>query len=222
MQATDVISRPNLSETVQAAIRAMIVDGRLEAGARINEVHLSERLGVSRTPLREALNRLTAEGAVEAEARRGYFVRPLTLDEFEQVYGLRPILDPAALRLAGLPAAARLTRLLALNRELAAADTPEAAISLDDAWHAALLADCPNRVLLDMIETMKLRTRRYELALMRQSQQVMRATEDHAAIIAALKAGDLERACLALETNMRSGASPIVDWLKSRNSGAKR
>src|SRR5262245_36973472 len=102
-QALSQLDRPNISDVLATALRDMIVDGRLPAGERINEVHLAARLQVSRTPLREALGRLVAEGALTSVPRIGYFVCPLTLDEFEQLYPIRAILDPEALRLAGIP-----------------------------------------------------------------------------------------------------------------------
>jgi len=215
------LARDNISDSVAAEVRRRIVDGRLPAGERINEVHLSGELGVSRTPLREALGRLAAEGALRNVPRFGYFVRALTLEEFEQIYDIRPLLDPEALRLAGVPAPKRMERLEKLNRRLAAARGPEAAIELDDAWHRELLAECPNRVLVELIENIILRTRRYELALMRETSNVLRATEDHSRILAALSAGNLDGACAALRHNMRSGRAPIVSWLEARESRAE-
>ncbi|MBS0298218.1 MAG: GntR family transcriptional regulator [Proteobacteria bacterium] len=221
MQNVVALKRTNASEQVAEAVRAMIVDGRLAEGERINEVRLSTALGVSRTPLREALGRLAAEGALTSAPNLGYFVRPLTLEEFEDVYGLRPILDPEALRLAGLPSPERLARLEALNRDLAKARTPEEAIALDDAWHLELLADCPNRLLLEMIGNVILRTRRYELALMRETVNVLNATGEHDAILAALGASDLDGACRALKRNMQSGREPILAWLSERAPNPK-
>lgn len=222
MQSVIQLRRENLSDAAEAAIRAMIADGRLAGGERLNEVHLAEALGVSRTPLREALNRLVHEGAIEARPRLGYFVKPLTLSEFEQLYDVRPILDPAALRAAGIPPAAQLAALEKLNGKFVAARDRQAAIALDDEWHLALLAHCPNRVLVELIENMMLRTRRYELALMRETKNVTQAGGDHERILAALRAGDLESACAALEKNMRSGRATIVAWLsaRERKSGA--
>jgi DNA-binding GntR family transcriptional regulator len=212
------LARDNISDSVAAEVRRRIVDGRLPAGDRINEVHLSQELGVSRTPLREALGRLAAEGTLTNVPRFGYFVRALTLEEFEQIYDIRPLLDPEALRLAGVPARKRMERLEKLNRRLAAARSPEAAIELDDAWHRELLAECTNRVLVELIENIILRTRRYELALMRETSNVLRATEDHSRILAALSAGNLDGACAALRHNMQSGRAPIVSWLRARES----
>jgi DNA-binding GntR family transcriptional regulator len=183
-------------------------------------VRLAQQLGVSRTPLREALSGLVAEGALIARPRLGYFVRPLTLEEFEQIYDIRPLLDPEALRLAGPPNAKRIARLEKLNADLARAKGLRA-IAIDDAWHDELLADCPNKVLLDLIQNTTARTRRYELALMREQKNVSVATEHHDRIIAALKSGDLAGACDALRQNMQSGRAPIVNWLKQKTTRAK-
>jgi DNA-binding GntR family transcriptional regulator len=214
------IVRDNISDAAAVRVRHMIVDGGLPAGERINEVHLAQRLGVSRTPLREALARLANEGALRSVPRIGYFVRPLTIEEFDQLYAIRPILDPEALRLAGVPAPRRIGQLEALNRKLARARDPETAIALDDEWHFALLAACPNRVLIELIENIVLRTRRYETALLRETSNVLRATEDHDAILAALRDRDLGAACAALRRNMESARGPIVAWLGARASTA--
>src|SRR5436853_385060 len=125
MQLSVVAPRGNISEELADRLRNMIVDGGLAAGERINEVHLALRLGVSRTPLREALARLAREGTLASVPRIGWFVKPLTLDEFDQLYPIRPLLDPEALRLAGLPSPARLEQLEALNRRILAARKAE-------------------------------------------------------------------------------------------------
>jgi DNA-binding GntR family transcriptional regulator len=217
------LDRPNISETLVAALREMIVDGRLTAGERINEVQLAASLGVSRTPLREALGRLAAEDALKSSPRIGWFVRPLTIEEFEQIYPIRAILDPEALRLAGLPPPRRLAQLEALNREILEAGDPEEVISLDDAWHLELVAGCPNKVLIGLIEQFMRRTRRYELALMRERRNVRGAAVNHKKILAALRARDLDRACEALRQNLQSGIEPVIAWLKARErKSAKR
>lgn len=212
----EAIDRPNISEALVAALREMIVDGRLPAGERLNEVHLAASLGVSRTPLREALGRLAAEDALTSSPRIGYFVRPLTIEEFQQIYPIRAILDPEALRLAGVPPPRRMARLEAQNRNILEGADPEKVISLDDAWHLELLSDCPNRVLIGLIEQFMRRTRRYELALMRERRNVRGATDDHKKILAALRSRDLGRACEALRRNLQSGIEPVVAWLKTR------
>lgn len=219
MQARIVpIVRVNVTEAVTRELRNLIVDGRLPAGERINEVHVAQQLGVSRTPLREALGRLAQEGALRNTAGVGYFVRDLTLEEFEQIYSIRPLLDPEALRLSGLPPPGRMQRLQKLNAELEETREANAAIDLDDAWHLELVADCPNRVLVDLIQHFTLRTRRYEIALHREQKNIAMTAANHRAIMAALRRLDLKGAIAALRINLASGRAPIVEWLAAREA----
>jgi DNA-binding GntR family transcriptional regulator len=213
------LPRANLSGELVILLRHMIVDGTLPAGGRINEVHLSQQLGVSRTPLREALAQLAQEGALTSLPRVGWFVRPLSLEEFEQIYPIRSLLDPEALRLAGLPTSDRLAKLRRLNAEIAEERDADRVIALDDEWHLTLIDACPNRVLIELIEQFIRRTRRYEIALMREARNVVVATADHEAIMRALEEGNLEIACDRLRENLTTGFAPIARWLREREQG---
>jgi DNA-binding GntR family transcriptional regulator len=216
MQNAPELVRGNLSDVLTTELRRMIVDGRLAAGSRINEVHLAGRLGVSRTPLREALSRLAREGALDNVPRIGWFVRALSLEEFEQIYPIRSYLDPQALRLAGLPPPGRLRQLEILNDRIAAETDPDSIITLDDEWHRLLIEGCPNRVLLDLIDQFIGRTRRYEIALMRGRRNVAVAAANHREVMAALARRDLDQACEALRHNLETGFEPIASWLRER------
>lgn len=207
------LDRPNISEDVADTIRDMITNGVLPADSRINEVHLSEQLGVSRTPLREALAALVAEGALENRPRKGNFVRPLTREEFESVYGIRPVLDVEALRLSGIPGREDLDHLVELNEKMRSAKSARTRIARDDDWHLLLVQNCGNKVLLDLIRQFILRTRRYEVAYLKNSDNASNAYDEHQAIIRALRDGDLSGACERLKQNLTSGISPILEWL---------
>jgi DNA-binding GntR family transcriptional regulator len=87
------------SERAAGTLRELILHGSLAAGSRLGEVELAERLGVSRTPVREALTRLAAEGLVEIVPNRGARVASFSVDELEAVFELRAALEP---RLTGL------------------------------------------------------------------------------------------------------------------------
>ena len=215
------LQRANISEEVAEEIRRRIVDGTLAPGSRINEVHLARDLGVSRTPLREALAGLIHEGALTGIPRIGAFVKSLTIEECEQVYSIRALLDPEALRLAGIPPKPRIDQLERLNAHIASAKNAEKIIALDDEWHLLLIEGCPNRVLLDLISDFISRTRRYELALMREQKKVSIASEEHNIVIAELRRADLNAATKALRRNLQSGLEPIRRWLKQRE-GAQR
>jgi DNA-binding GntR family transcriptional regulator len=212
------VARENISGLLAMELRNRIVDGRLPAGERINEVHLALELGVSRTPLREALARLANEGALRSVPRIGYYVEPLTLEEFEQVYSIRPLLDPEALRLAGLPSSDRMARLRELNDQMERARATDTIIGLDDDWHLELIAACPNKVLVDLIRQFMRRTRRYEIALLRERKNAALAGASHSSIMSALRRRDLAGACSALRTNLEWGYQPIASWLKARES----
>jgi DNA-binding GntR family transcriptional regulator len=216
MQRSGHRDRPNISEELANTIRQMIVDGAIPAGSRINEVHLSRDLGVSRTPLREAIARLVREDTLVTVPRIGAFVKPLTIEEFDQVYSIRNLLDPEALRLAGAPSQQQLDRLERLNARIEAATDPDTMVDLDDQWHLLLIDGCPNKVLLDLIRDFMRRTRRYELALMRERQPVEIATDTHVEIIAALRRSDLKAAVKILKRNLEAGREPIRRWLIER------
>jgi len=89
-------ARANLAEQVYATLKAEINDFQLVAGDRFSEAELGNRLGVSRTPVREALFRLRNEGFLDVEPKLGWFVRPIDFGKLEQLYDLRIILELAS------------------------------------------------------------------------------------------------------------------------------
>jgi DNA-binding GntR family transcriptional regulator len=89
-------ARANLAEQVYATLKAEINDFQLVAGERFSEAELGNRLGVSRTPVREALFRLRNEGFLDVEAKLGWFVKPIDFDKLEQLYDLRVVLEMAS------------------------------------------------------------------------------------------------------------------------------
>lgn len=214
----NLASRTNLSDDIAAAVRERIVEGRLAAGSHVNEVRMAAELGVSRTPLREALARLAAEGALVVKPRLGFHVTPLTEAEVRQIYPMRALLDPEALRLSGLPGPERMTHLEVLNARIAAAKKPRDVVLRDNDWHLALVEPCPNKVLVETIVQFMQRTCRYELVLLGDDGAMVAA--GHAKILAAIKAGDLGRACAALKKNMEAGVEDLVCRLRRKDGNA--
>lgn len=94
------LAPPRSADRVYEQVKAMAVAYRLRPSERINEVELARQLGVSRTPLREALNRLAAEGFLVATVNRGYTMMPLDPQRVLTLYEYRAILEVGALRLA--------------------------------------------------------------------------------------------------------------------------
>ena len=213
----NTVGRRNLSEEVADTVRVMILDGRLMPGSRINEVHLSEEMGISRTPLRESLSSLVSEGALEIIPRRGFFVRELTAAEAQHIYPIRALLDPEALKLQGLPSSAQLDAAKKINKKLLSAKSVKTAIELDDAWHLELYRHCPNPELVDLIKTYMRKTRRYELASMGVKVVVKGSHGSKAEMLKLLAAGNLADTCKRLRKSLLLGVGPVLRWLAERD-----
>jgi DNA-binding GntR family transcriptional regulator len=96
--------RGNLAEQVYTELKSQMHDFRLVPGDRFSEVEIGSRLGVSRTPVREALFRLRNEGLLDVESKSGWFVRPIDFGKLEQLYDLRVVLELASVaRLCARP-----------------------------------------------------------------------------------------------------------------------
>ncbi|PZW24078.1 DNA-binding GntR family transcriptional regulator [Thermosporothrix hazakensis] len=204
-------------EEVRELILERLLKGELAPGSRVKEVWLANELGVSRTPLREALFRLEQEGFVRADPARGFTVVPLTAREVREIYPIIWTLECLALRTAGLVHAEQCAELERLNVELAEeAEASQRRIELDTRWHRTLLQHCPNGRLLRLIDAQKQVAYRYEWAFMRETEVIPVSVQQHAEIIEALRQQDLERAVEVLELNWRSGMGMLLqrlDWL---------
>ncbi len=98
----------NLKEIVYRRLKEELVRGRIPEGSKLAEIHLARKLGVSRTPLREAINRLEQDGFVEIIPRRGAFVKKHSLQEILENLELREVLEGLAVRLAARHATAEM------------------------------------------------------------------------------------------------------------------
>ena len=104
------ITRSTLRQEVRAAVLERLVSGQLAPGARVNETNLARELGVSATPVREALLSLEAQRFLRSTPGKGFAVAPLDAAEVHDIYSVLAVLDTQALRLAG-PRGARLEEL---------------------------------------------------------------------------------------------------------------
>ncbi len=216
------ITRRLLREDVYREVFERIVHGGLPPGARVRDSAIAEQLGVSRTPVREALVRLTEDGFLNADAGRGFRVRVLSADEVLDTYPILWTLEGLGLRAAVPLTAGQLDRLRALNARLAAAgdDIPRR-ITLDEEWHRALLAGCGNRELLRLIDAMKRRMRVYEHHYWQDS-AVEVSVGEHERIAAALAAGDMDAAVAGLEDNFRGTMERLARRLQGADAAASR
>ena len=100
MHTSDLARPTTIGDSLVAAMRDEILNGDLAPGTRLNQAQLAQRFGTSRIPMRDALARLEQDGLVEIDARRGARVRELTIDDVTEIYDMRQLLEPLAVRLS--------------------------------------------------------------------------------------------------------------------------
>lgn len=194
----------NLSGLAYRAVSEMIRDRRLRGGDAVVEGRLSEALGVSRTPLREALQRLEGEGLVVKAANRSFVVRHVELAEYLQSLKVRELLEPeAASQAAGRipPSLLHAIRAEAVELHGASAHT-HAHWASDDRVHRAFADHCGNPVMARMIEGLRVTMRLYEIA--RLSDRIGPDSNEHIAILDALIRPDGKAARRAVQLHIRS------------------
>jgi DNA-binding GntR family transcriptional regulator len=210
-----VISRRPLREQIRDEILSRLVRGDFPVGGRINEGQLADDLGVSRTPLREALANLAQEGVLELRPNRGYWLSPLTAVEVRETYPVIGALEVLALRSSSptdLVAAA--PSLLAMADAMASL-RPEEAAGVDDSWHDNLLRYCPNQRLLQLIRNQKTVVHRYESAYFFAKGRIAESAAQHRRIAEALQAGDIDRAAAELRDNWEVGMRLLINLIES-------
>jgi DNA-binding GntR family transcriptional regulator len=205
------------SERAVDALRELILRGDFAAGVRLGEVELAERLGVSRTPVREALTRLAAEGLVEITPNRGAKVTSWTVGELEAVFELRAALEP---RLTGLavpraaPADADALDELAAEMVTVGAPGPrqdlDALVPLNRAFHGRLVALADHPAMASALAgavhaPIVLRNfHTYDEASLR------RSLAHHTEIVAALRAGDPAWAAAVMTAHIHNARAVMV------------
>lgn len=144
-----------VAEVVYRHVRDAIVDGAYAADAQLVQEQLADELGVSRTPVREALGRLAAEGLVAWVPRSGYTVNALTDSDITEVFEVRRSLEVLALRQScGALSRTQAATVRLLIAQMADADPADAAVQfeLNRRFHQAMTEPCPNRYLLLLLD----------------------------------------------------------------------
>ncbi len=199
---------------VYHTIRERLLRGDPAPGRPVNESRLAAELGVSRTPLREALFLLEHDGFVRSDLARGFSVLPLSAREVREVYPIIWGLECLALRATtGSVDTAAIER---INGALGRAGDPAQALDADTHWHATLLGACPNGRLLRTLASLKDVAFRYEYAYMRAPDLIEVSVAQHRAISRALAARDVARAVALLEAHWQAGMEALlrrVDWV---------
>lgn len=189
--------RPPAADRVYAHVKQGVLERRYEGGTLLTEGGLAEEVGVSRTPVREALLRLEVEGLLRLYPKKGALVLPVSAQEIADVVETRRLVEAHAARKA-VPAPpallARLEDLLARQREqVAAGELAEAAVT-DRCFHAEIVRSGGNEILSRLYDQLRDRQLRMGVAVMNaHPDRVTKTLTEHGQILEALRAGDAER-----------------------------
>ncbi len=188
-----------LQLTLQAAaqIRGLIIDRVLLPGEKIRQVELADRIGVSRSPLREALRTLESEGVVAYEVNRGYVVAKLGDDDLAQIFRMRALLEDELLRTVKRPDAAVLSDLKDLNEKMMVAIDERNVTDVlryNREFHFAIFDLSPLNQFRREVRRLWQMSEGYSAAWWwRQPEAKKRINAEHKAIISALRKFDLDR-----------------------------
>lgn len=196
----------SLHDQVAQQLRDLIFAGELSPGAFVDETRLCEQLAISRTPLREALKVLTAEGLIRHEPRRGCFVNEVTEQDLDDIFPVIALLEGrCAFEAAQQASDADLAALDGLHRQLedsAAQGRIRDYYAANYAIHEAIIAIAGNKWLAQVISDLRKILKLARLQQLNAPGRLNQSLAEHMAIFAALKARDAEGADAAMRTHL--------------------
>ncbi|HHW03562.1 MAG TPA: GntR family transcriptional regulator [Thermoanaerobacterales bacterium] len=209
-----------LRDVVFGALREAIITGELKPGERLMEVQLAEEMGVSRTPVREAIRKLELEGLVVMIPRKGAYVAGLSLKDAADVFEIRESLEGLAAALA----AERITdeELEAMEKiltEISSAsekDDVETIIKKDAEFHQILFAATRNDRLAQIINNLKEQIDRFRVQSFTNPDRIKSILQEHRRIVDALKDGDADRAEKLAKDHIEKVENNVMNILRKQ------
>jgi DNA-binding GntR family transcriptional regulator len=208
-----------LNHNIYEAVKGMIGVEPLVSGARIDEGAIAAQLGVSRTPLREAIARLASEGLIEQRPYRGSYVRDLSAREIDDLYETRKVLEGLAAKRTVIHASddelAALAGILDdVQRALDAHDL-EAYAAADQRFHSTIARLSRNESLIDALERLRAQVQLVRLAANRDPTVVERTARERPRILAALRGRDPDAAARLMEEHIDGVRRSILQRMSS-------
>ncbi len=197
---------------------AEIRQGQLRPGDRLTETDLAERLGISRTPVREAIRLLESDGLVDHQPRAGARIRRLDLAEVTELYEMRAVLEGTAARFAARAAYdSELAELDAINAEMAAAaNDPERLYHANRQFHGVLLNAARNRFLWRSVEAVQKTLLILGRSTMEAADRAQAAVDEHGLILRALHAHDGDAAEAAMRRHIEAAHRARLKQLRDQ------
>jgi DNA-binding GntR family transcriptional regulator len=202
------------------AYRQILADiraGVLMPGARLRETDLAERFGISRTPVREAIRQLEADGLVAHVPRQGATIRELDYTEVMELYEMRAVLEGTAARLAARAASdMELDELTALNAEMAGTIDTTTAYELNRQFHMTLLDAAKNRYLVKSVNALQKTLLILGPTTLIEPIRATQAVQEHEVVLAALRDRDGQHAEAAMRAHIEAAHRVRLRALRGR------
>jgi DNA-binding GntR family transcriptional regulator len=212
---------PRPRPEVYSALREAISGGSIRANEPLREGRLAAALGVSRTPVREALVRLSAEGLVEADGTGGLRVADLRADDLDEVFALRTALESLAVRYAcdvdNPDGIVELRRIHAASVEAVAADDVEQLLELNTAFHLALNRFAQKPRLQNLIEMLRDQSRRYRVLALYDREERRQSVREHGQFVDLVVAGKADEAVGLLRLHLLRPPQRLRTYLGPRS-----
>ena len=212
----------SLHDEVAEQLRELIFSGQVSPGDFLDEVKLAERLEISRTPLREALKVLTAEGLVRHEPRRGCFVNEVTEQDLDEIFPVLALLEGrCAYEAARHASDADLATLEDLHQKLsrhAKARRINEYYAANFASHEAIILLANNRWLAGTIADLRKIVKLARLQQLHAPGRLDQSLSEHLAVFAALKSRDSEGAEAAMRTHLTRQREALRDLARNQRS----
>lgn len=211
------IQNKSLKERIVEALREAILNGELRPGQQLIETELAAQLGVSRAPLREAIQIISTEGLVETVPYHGATVTRLTRVDIEELYSLRSTLESFALkRIIAEGDARKVLRLRELyDQMLEAADSDDitSVNEIDRVFHDTLIELSGHKLLMSTWNGVAMRVRQVMALRNRRNSDLKQIAHNHTPLLAAIEKGQLERALELIEEHVASAGDLLAeDW----------
>lgn len=218
LEPIDLNSYKPLRELVLDAIRQAINSGSLKPGERLMEIQLAEELGVSRTPIREALRKLELEGFIVMMPRRGAYVADISFKDIADVYEIRAALEGLAAALA----AERITdeeleemeRLLAGKANAVANNDIPRLIEVDTEFHDLIYEASRNDRLTAIINNLREQIQRCRVTSLTVPGRMKESLQEHRMIVEAIQAKDAQLARQAAQEHIENAENNMMESLK--------
>lgn len=208
-----------LREVVFNTLRDDILRGELEPGERLMEIHLAEKLGVSRTPVREAIRKLELEGLVKMIPRRGAVVASITISDLEDVLEVRKVLEQLTVKLACEKITDEEIALLKkYHEEFAKAINTNDLTSLaekDVSFHDVIYNASRNNRLIQILNNLREQMYRYRLEYIKNEDKRKKVVEEHAEIIKAIENKDVDVAKEYIRAHINNQEATILAKIMS-------